>query len=133
MLSAALCEIQGVAHYVLDRCGELSQILEAGADPRHRFERRLIGHGEHQAIVISLYMSREIWGQKRLPPNWSESQPRENHRAAHTSFIRAEVSWATRFPRRCCDTVTAWCRFTAHGPFIPSSSSRTTPWHTAGL
>src|SRR5258708_7729176 len=35
--------------------------------------------------------------------------------AAHTSFIRAELSWATRFPRRGCDTVTALCRFTARG------------------
>src|SRR5260370_34676148 len=54
------------------------------------------------------------------------SQPREKRRAAHTSFIRGELSWATRFPRRCCDTVTALCRFTAHVDFIPSSSFRTT-------
>src|SRR5258707_14906768 len=27
---------------------------------------------------------------------------------------------------RCCDTVTALCRFTAHGDFMPSSSFRTT-------
>ena len=43
---------------------------------------------------------------------------REKRRAAHTSFIRAELSWATRFPRRCCDTVTALCGFTAHGDFM---------------
>src|SRR5271169_3809161 len=55
-----------------------------------------------------------------------ESHPKENRRAAHTSFIRAELSWATRFPRRCCDTVTALCRFTAHGDSMPSSSFRTT-------
>ncbi len=44
----------------------------------------------------------------------------------HTSFIRAELSWATRCPTRCSDTVTALCRFTAHGDFMPSSSFRTT-------
>src|SRR5271163_113104 len=57
---------------------------------------------------------------------WLESHPKENRRAAHTSFIRPKLSWATRFPRRCCDTVTALCRFTAHGAFIPSSSFSTT-------
>src|SRR5271169_2663714 len=55
-----------------------------------------------------------------------ESHPNENLSAAHTSFIRAALSWATRFPRRCCDTVTALCRFTAHVDFMPSSSFRTT-------
>jgi len=63
---------------------------------------------------------------RNVSTNWFESQPREKRRAAHTSFIRAELSWATRFPRRCCDTVTALCRFTAHGDFMPSSSFRTT-------
>jgi hypothetical protein len=50
-------------------------------------------------------------------PQPFESHPNENRRAAHTSFIRAELSWATRFPRRCCDTVTALCRFPAHEDF----------------
>jgi len=31
------------------------------------------------------------------------SHPREKRRAAHTSFIRPELSWATRFPRRFCE------------------------------
>src|ERR1017187_3296711 len=67
------------------------------------------------------------FGHRRNPPtNDFASQPREKSRAAHTSFMRAELSWATRFPRRCCDTVRALCRFTAHGAFIPSSSFRTT-------
>src|ERR1022692_988142 len=59
MLTAGLCEIQAVAHYVLDGCGELSQVFEAGADPCHRFKRRFSGHGNLHAIAISLYMSRE--------------------------------------------------------------------------
>jgi hypothetical protein len=42
-------------------------------------------------------------------------QPRAKRGAAHNSFIRAELSRATRFPRRRCDTVTALCRFTARG------------------
>src|SRR5208337_1351964 len=63
---------------------------------------------------------------RNVPSNYCESHPKEKRRAAHTSFMRAELSWATRFPRRCCDTVTALCRFTAHGDFMPSSSLRTT-------
>lgn len=60
------------------------------------------------------------------PSHWFASQPREKRRAAHTSFIRAGLSWATRFPKRCCDTVTALWRFTAQVDFMPSSSFRTT-------
>ena len=63
---------------------------------------------------------------RNAPSNYSAPHPNENRRAAHTSFILAELSCATRFPRRCCDTVTALCRFTAHGLFIPSSSFSTT-------
>jgi hypothetical protein len=37
---------------------------------------------------------------------------REKRRAAHAAFIRAQLSWATHFPGRCCDTVTALCRLT---------------------
>ena len=33
--------------------------------------------------------------------HWLESQPNENRKAAQTSFIRAGLSWATRFPNRC--------------------------------
>jgi hypothetical protein len=33
--------------------------------------------------------------------NYFESHPKENRRAAHTSFIRAALSWATRLPNRC--------------------------------
>jgi len=67
-----------------------------------------------------------IRGHKELPHHSPASQPRENRSAAHTSFIRAGLNWATRFPRRCCETVTALCRFTAHADFIPSSSFNTT-------
>ena len=41
------------------------------------------------------------------------------------------LSSATRFPRRCCDTVTAWCRFTARRDFMPSSSFGTIRGHAA--
>jgi hypothetical protein len=51
-------------------------------------------------------------------PTRLSDQPR------YTSVIRAELSWATRFPRRCCDTVTALFRFTVHGDLMPSSSFR---------
>ena len=54
------------------------------------------------------------------------SQPREKCKAAQISFIRAELSCVTRLPNRCCETVTAWCRFTAQADFIPSSSVSTT-------
>ena len=54
------------------------------------------------------------------------SQPREKCRAVQISRMRKSLNRATRFPSRCCETVTALCRFTAHGPFIPSSSSSTT-------
>jgi hypothetical protein len=42
------------------------------------------------------------------------------------SAMRAELSWTTRLPNRCCEIVTALCKFTAHGDFMPSSSFKTT-------
>jgi len=54
------------------------------------------------------------------------SQPKEYRSAAHSSAIRGELSCATRFPRRCFETVVVLCRFTPHGAFIPSDSSRIT-------
>jgi hypothetical protein len=54
------------------------------------------------------------------------SQPSEKRRAAHTSLRRSSLNRATRLPNRHCDTVTALCRFTAHGPFMPSFSSSAT-------
>ena len=43
-----------------------------------------------------------------------------------TSLIRNEPSQPTRLPKRCWETVTALCRFTAQGVFMPSSSLSTT-------
>ena len=40
--------------------------------------------------------------------------------------MRPGCNCATRFPSRSFDTVTALCRFTAQGPFMPSSLPRTT-------
>jgi hypothetical protein len=40
--------------------------------------------------------------------------------------IRTLLNLATRFPKRCCETVTALCGFTAHVVFITSASSSTT-------
>jgi len=51
------------------------------------------------------------------------SQPKENRKATQISPIRVAPSLPTRFPRRCCDTVTALCKLTAQGAFMPSSSS----------
>ena len=48
------------------------------------------------------------------------------------SCVRS-LSSATHFPRHCSDTVTALCRFTAHGDFMPSSSFRITSDPTANL
>ncbi len=53
------------------------------------------------------------------------SQPREKRNAAQISFIRTELSCVTRLPNHCCETVTAWWRFTAQ-EVIPSSSVSTT-------
>ena len=49
------------------------------------------------------------------------SHPREKRRAAQTSFILAELSWATLLPNRFWATVMALCRLTAQGAFMPSS------------
>ena len=78
---------------------------------------------ENQACGIAKYPRlRDKFGTDGTFPATSfESQPKEKRGAAHTLFIRAELSWATRFPGRCCDTVTTLCRFTAHGDFMPSS------------
>ena len=54
------------------------------------------------------------------------SHPTANRNAAQTSFIRAPLNCATRFPKRACETVTVLCRFTAHGDFIPSSTAKAT-------
>jgi hypothetical protein len=40
--------------------------------------------------------------------------------------MRLACNCATRFPSRSFETVTALCRFTAHGDFIPSSTFKTT-------
>lgn len=58
--------------------------------------------------------------------NHPASQPTAKRSAAQTSVMRALRNWATRLPRRSCETVTRLCRFTAHGPFIPSLSSSVT-------
>ena len=50
------------------------------------------------------------------------SHPTANRNAAQTSFMRAVLNCATRFPNRSCDTVTILCRLTAHADFIPSST-----------
>ena len=55
-----------------------------------------------------------------------KSQPIEKRRAAQISLIRPELRWAWRFPSRPWETVTALCRFTAHGAFMPSSGVKTT-------
>ena len=74
------------------------------------------------AVLYGNGRPREIRGKDgTLPTHCPESHPKQNRKAAHTSFIRAGLSWATRFPNRCWDTVTAWCRFTAQGVFMPSS------------
>lgn len=50
----------------------------------------------------------------------------EKRSAMQTSRSRASLNRATRFPKRSWETVTILCRFTAHGFFMPSVSSRTT-------
>src|SRR5258708_955267 len=51
------------------------------------------------------------------------SQPMENRNAAQISRVRTLLSPATRFHKRCRETVTILCKFTAHGAFMPSDSS----------
>ncbi len=41
-------------------------------------------------------------------------------------LIREGLIRATRLPKRCCEMVTALCKFTAHVDLMPSSSSRMT-------
>ena len=60
------------------------------------------------------------------PDYKTPSQPTEKRSAAQISRIRRELNWASHLPSRCCDTVTALCRFTAHGAVMPTSSLRTT-------
>jgi hypothetical protein len=60
------------------------------------------------------------------PYSCPSSQPSENHNALQISLIRTEPSRATRLPNRSWEIITAFCRFTAHGAFIPSSSFSTT-------
>jgi len=55
-----------------------------------------------------------------------QAHPTENRSAAQTCRIRSLLKLVTRLPRRCCGIVTALCRFTAHRPFIPSSTSNIT-------
>lgn len=45
MLAAALSDVQRLTHVVLHRRWELAKISEACANPDHRFERRVLGHG----------------------------------------------------------------------------------------
>ena len=52
--------------------------------------------------------------------------PTANRNAAQSSFIRAALNCATRFPKRACETVTVLCRFTAHRDFMPLVSHKAT-------
>jgi hypothetical protein len=60
MLAATLCDVPGVAHVILYWFGELSQIFAAGSNPRHWFQRRLVGHWQILDIVNSLYRAEWI-------------------------------------------------------------------------
>lgn len=110
----------------------------AAGNPRFRFQaanskgrsRSRLGFGVQsggQALLTQLAptaISRAsaCWRQARA----SQSHPNENRSAAQTCCIRRLFKLATRLPRRTCEIVTALCRFTAHRPFIPSSTSSTT-------
>jgi hypothetical protein len=54
-----------------------------------------------------------------------QSHPNENRSAAQTCSMRRLFKLVTRLPRRSCEIVTAFCKFTAHRLFIPSSTSST--------
>ena len=54
------------------------------------------------------------------------SHPSEKRSASQISLKREGWRSATRLPRRSFGTVTALCRLTAHGIFMPSSSSSKT-------
>jgi hypothetical protein len=44
MLAAALRNLQGISHVILDRIGKRAQILAARSDPYHRLQEWFIGH-----------------------------------------------------------------------------------------
>lgn len=44
VLVAALGNVQGLTHMILDRLGKRPQILQARTDPDHRLQERLVGH-----------------------------------------------------------------------------------------
>ena len=61
---------------------------------------------------------RQPLGRRARPPQRKPAQlhPGENRNAAQTSRIRSSVRLTRRLPRRCCEMVTALCRFTGIGP-----------------
>jgi hypothetical protein len=60
--------------------------------------------------------------------SWATAHPHpsENRSAAQTACIRSLFRLQTRLPRRSREIVIALWRFTAHRPFIPSSTSKIT-------
>ena len=67
--------------------------------------RKLAESGSTSAVKVSAGRISKAGRRAASTDNCCESQPREKRRAAQTSFIRAELSRATRLPR-CC-----WGRF----------------------
>ena len=68
-----------------------------------------------------------------LPFAISQSHANESRSAAQTSLMRISFKFATRLPRRSCEIVTALCKFTAQGPFIPSSTPSATSEGTSRI
>jgi len=42
--AAALGNLQGIPHMILDRLGKCPQVLQARTDPDHRLQERRVGH-----------------------------------------------------------------------------------------